>query len=77
MVTVGMMTRIQEECELRNIQYMPLHSATLKKFATGKGNADKKTILQTARKKWGDTVIDDNEADALFLMDYARKEYPD
>ena len=77
MVTVGMVTRIQEECELRDVEYMKLHSASLKKFATGRGNANKEEMLRAARAKWGHMVIDDNEADALFLMDYARKEYSD
>jgi len=75
MIGVGLVTRIQEECDIREIQYMPLHSATLKKFATGKGNASKELMLKSARETWGDLVADDNEADALWLMEYARKEF--
>ena len=75
MVGVGLVTRIQEECDIREIQYTPLHSATLKKFATGEGRASKDLMLLLARKKWGDLVADDNEADALWLMEYARKEF--
>lgn len=74
MIGVGMVTRIQEECELRDLEYTPIHSATLKKFATGGGRASKESMLSRAREEWGEHVIDDNEADALFLMDYARKE---
>lgn len=77
MVGVGMVTRIQEECDIRELKYTPIHSATLKKFATGSGRASKESMLSRAREEWGVHVIDDNEADALFLMDYARKEICD
>ena len=76
-VLVGMATRIQEFGALYGIEYTPVHSATLKKFATGSGRASKESMLSRAREEWGEHVIDDNEADALFLMDYARKEICD
>ena len=74
MVGVGMVTRIQEECEIRDLKYTPIHSATLKKFATGSGRASKEAMLEIARDRWGVHIADDNEADALWLMEYARKE---
>lgn len=74
-VGVGMTTRIQEECELFDVEYTPIHSAMLKKFATGKGNAPKERMLQLAREKWGDLIEDDNEADARWMLEWARKEY--
>ena len=55
---------------------------TLKKFATGRGNADKAAMAQALFQKhptwleaksvvnWG-RVVDDNEVDALHLLDYA------
>jgi len=74
-VLVGMTTRIMEICEEENIEYNAVHSATLKKFATEKGNASKEMMLKLAREKWGNGIIDDNEADALFLLSYAEKEF--
>ena len=73
-ILYGMVTRIQEECERRGVNYTSLHSATLKKFATGKGNADKAFVLEAAYKKFGNEITDHNEADALFLAEYAKCE---
>lgn len=72
---IGMTTRIQEECEGKIIEYTSIHSATLKKFATGKGNSGKKAMLKEARYRFGKHVKDHNEADALLMLDYAREEY--
>lgn len=73
-VLYGMTTRIQERCDLCNIQYTAIHSATLKKFATGKGNAKKDIMITKAREKWGD-IADSNEADALWMMEMAKEEF--
>lgn len=71
----GMTTRIQERCDLCNIQYTAIHSATLKKYATGKGNAKKGEILKTAWVKWPKRIIqDDNEADALWMAEWGKNE---
>lgn len=40
---------------------------TLKKFISGKGNGDKNVMLMEIYKRWGETFIDDNEADAFGL----------
>lgn len=58
----------------RGIQYRGYSPTEIKKHATGKGNANKDRMIETARNKFG-TVIDDNAADALWLLDLARKEY--
>jgi len=73
-VLLGMTTRIQEKCDLSNIEYTQVHSATLKKFATGSGRASKVDMLRTARTKWG-AVEDDNQADALWMLEWAKKEF--
>lgn len=41
--------------------------ATLKKFATGRGNAKKVEVMLSAYKKWDKEFTDDNEADAYVL----------
>ena len=43
---------------------------TIKKHATGKGNAGKADMLNAMRNK-GFSPADDNEADALALLDWA------
>lgn len=42
--------------------------ATLKVFATGKGNADKVQMVVAARDRLGYAGTNDNEADALWLL---------
>jgi len=51
----------------KQIQITSRHTGTIKKYATGKGNADKVAMLSAARSRWG-RVIDDNHADALWLL---------
>lgn len=56
----------------RSMQVTSRHTASIKKHALGKGNADKAAMFQAARQKWNDrTLADDNEADALWLLDLA------
>jgi crossover junction endodeoxyribonuclease RuvC len=72
---VGMTSRIQEECASRGIECEAVHSATLKKFATGSGRGDKGGMMKHASIRFGRNVADDNEADALCLLDLAMKTY--
>jgi Holliday junction resolvasome RuvABC endonuclease subunit len=43
---------------------------TIKKHATGKGNASKEEVI-TAMRAMGHAVTDDNEADALAILHWA------
>ena len=48
-----------------------VHTGTLKKFATGNGNADKATMaaaLGTLPDSWRRNTHDDNEVDALWIL---------
>jgi Holliday junction resolvasome RuvABC endonuclease subunit len=65
-VCVGMSTRVMEVAAQNDIEYSSCHTATLKKWATGKGNADKKAMIKRAYE-FVDEVIDDNHADAILL----------
>lgn len=70
----GLATRVQEFCAERGYEHAAVHSATLKKFATGKGNADKDMMVATVLLKWppaGRSLISDDEADAIALAQYA------
>lgn len=63
-------------CLLNNIPYKEYPPTKIKKHATGKGNANKMLVTAAAIERWGrDFVIDDNTADALYLLDLAFKEY--
>ena len=70
---LGCATHLQSWCAERGLQYTTVHSATLKKWATGKGNAKKPDMMAAATKR-GWTFADDNECDALFILDYALHE---
>jgi hypothetical protein len=50
-VMYGMTTRCQEYCDFLGIDYKPVNPVTLKRFATGKGNANKEAMLAAAAEK--------------------------
>lgn len=52
------------------VNYTSFPVGTIKKHATGKGNADKAAMVAAARKR-GWNPADDNEADALWILDLA------
>lgn len=56
-------------CYLIGVEHTAVHSATLKKFATGSGRADKAAMI-VAAKRINPNVEDDNEADAIMLAAY-------
>ena len=71
-ILIGYVTIIQQICSLWGIQWIEIHSATLKKFATGSGKADKKEMMIAAKeRKW--KFETDDECDALWLLDYVIK----
>jgi Holliday junction resolvasome RuvABC endonuclease subunit len=49
-------------------------ASEIKKFATGKGNANKKLMVQAAIKKLGYRGADDNVADAMWIRELAINE---
>ncbi|MEX2439706.1 MAG: hypothetical protein WD739_07475 [Actinomycetota bacterium] len=51
------------------IHYVDVAPATLKKFATGKGNADKGAMLAAAIRRFEYQGSDHNQADALMLRE--------
>ncbi len=71
----GLFAVLSSLCEERAIPYAGVGVGTLKKFATGKGNADKQAMIDAARAIFPDQHIeDDNQADALIVLAYARSE---
>ena len=71
----GMVAIVQKECASRGIEYTTVHSATLKKFATGSGRAGKEDMIHKATEVFNKRILDDNEADALWLLEYAKEEF--
>jgi len=74
----GYLAVLQEECEQRKIEYMGIPVGTVKKMATGRGNASKEDVMEAARKRWlGWDPVDDNEADARWVAVAATVEVSD
>lgn len=78
-VGVGLASHVLSFCARHGIEHQPVHTATLKKFATGSGRGDKSAMLAAAvRRGWyndGERVTDDdNEIDAVCLLHYALSE---
>lgn len=66
--------RAQEFAAEIGAETLSVHSATLKKFATGSGKASKEDIQAKMLQETGRAPIDDNEADAFFLLRFAMRE---
>lgn len=66
----GFMAHLTAWCEHHQIPYQGVPVGTIKRHATGKGNADKAAVFD-AMRVWGYMPADDNEADALALLHWA------
>mgnify|MGYP000891252394 CR=1 FL=1 len=70
-IGLGIIAHLQRICEELSMPYSGIAFSTVKKHATGKGNADKTAMIHSAERRWGLTH-DDNEADALWIADAMR-----
>jgi Holliday junction resolvasome RuvABC endonuclease subunit len=66
----GFLATLTAWCEHHQIPYQGVPVGTIKKHATGKGNASKDYVL-SAMRALGHAPTDDNEADALALLRWA------
>lgn len=66
---------IQAYCLDNGIEYKGYSAGEIKRFATGKGNANKQAMIDAFKDKKGYDPIDDNEADAFHLYGLAAKEF--
>ena len=74
-ICIGLTSIVQEVATKIGIETAPVHTGTLKKFATGSGNAKKPEMKAAAEKILGRPPIDDNEADAVHVAMWAAREY--
>jgi Holliday junction resolvasome RuvABC endonuclease subunit len=67
----GIVAMIGSVCEERAVPFSAIPVGTVKKLATGKGNASKDMMVLASRAMWGDDAPrglgEDDEADALFV----------
>jgi hypothetical protein len=66
----GLMASLTSWGELRGVPYQGVPVGTIKRHATGKGNAPKQAMIDAARKR-GFSPTDDNEADAIAILLWA------
>jgi len=64
---------IQRFCALHNITFKQVSAKEVKKFATGNGNANKQSMIDAAFKTFNYCGNDDNEADALWILELAQQ----
>jgi crossover junction endodeoxyribonuclease RuvC len=64
----GLSFILRRELWLAGINFILVPPTTLKKFVTGKGNAEKNLVLREVYKRWGVDAANDNEADAVGLL---------
>lgn len=75
-VCVGLRGVLLESAARLGAEVMSVRTRELKMFATGKGNASKEEMVIAARERGGPQngpIIDDNHADALWLLWYAQE----
>lgn len=66
----GFLATAQALFEERQIPYQGVPVGTIKKHATGRGNANKDLMIKAARAR-GHNPVDDNEADAICILYWA------
>jgi Holliday junction resolvasome RuvABC endonuclease subunit len=68
----GYLAHLTAWAEMFKIPYRGVPVGTIKRHVTGRGNADKDAVIAAVRAL-GFGPMDDNEADALALLDWALK----
>jgi hypothetical protein len=66
----GFLAHLTAWCERHAAPYLGVPVATIKRHVTGKGNASKEEVIAAIRAR-GHSPADDNEADALAVLDWA------
>ena len=66
----GFLAHLTAWCEHAGVPYQGVPVGTIKRFATGRGNATKEAVIAAVRAR-GFAPADDNEADALALLLWA------
>ena len=66
----GLLATLTAWAEMRGVPYQGVPVGTIKKHATGKGNASKAMMIEAAQAR-GYRPEDDNEADAIAILHWA------
>ena len=69
---IGVLTHVQSWCAEVGVEHLVVHSARLKRVATGRGNADKAAMVAAAEQRWpGWSPATDDEADSRWIAEAA------
>ena len=66
----GLLAMLTAWCEEQAVAYQGVPVGTIKRFITGRGNADKAAVMSAVRER-GYSPADDNEADAIAILLWA------
>lgn len=69
----GLLAQLQVVLDELGVEYKGVGVGTIKKLATGKGNAKKEEMIAAASKMWGYTPEDDNDSDAMWAAECGRQ----
>lgn len=67
----GLSYLLRKELHSRGIGFVVIAPTSLKKFATGSGNVGKDVIMLEVYKRFGVSILDNNQADAYILAQVA------
>jgi Holliday junction resolvasome RuvABC endonuclease subunit len=73
----GLLATLSAWCELNHVPYCGIPVGTIKRHATGKGNAGKPMMIEAAMRlfpQYAGRVETDDEADALCLLHFAMEQ---
>lgn len=75
MISSEMVGVLKDLCIAKGVELACYSASEIKKFATGKGNAKKDAMVLAAKERFqGTNIIDDNHADALWLLELAKND---
>ena len=75
MVSSEMIGVLKDLCIEKGVKLACYSANEIKKTATGKGNAGKPAMVKAAKAKWPlIDIIDDNHADALWLLEHTKND---
>lgn len=74
MVSSEMVGVLKDLCIELGVDLACYSASQIKRHATGKGNAGKPLMISSAKDKFKINIVDDNHADALWILDLAKKD---
>lgn len=71
----GLVSHLESWCAENGIEHANVMATTLKKFATGAGNASKEDMRRIGLTRFSPASMDENEIDALWILEWAREQF--